>query len=88
MKQTKIFILTTLAKQSLKQIQSQSKIYFCSAKLSHKTTDAALEILQNPAQTAIYADKPNSPVKAAGRALSPGKAGHKGGFLLPVVTRG
>lgn len=88
MKQTRIFIVTTLKKQSLKQIQSQSIIYFCSAsqtKLPHKTTNAALKILQNlTINSSLFADKPNSPGEGCRESPCPqARRGTKELFLLP-----
>lgn len=88
MKQTRIFIVTTLEKQSLKQIQSPSIIDSCGAsqtKLSHKTTDAALKIPQNlTINSTLFADKPNSPGEGCGESPCPqARQGTKELFLLP-----
>lgn len=84
----RIFIITTLGKQSLKQKQSQSRIDFCSTsqtKLSHKTTDAALKILQNlTTNSSLFADQPNSPGEGCRESPRPqARRGTKELFLLP-----
>lgn len=91
MKQTRIFIRTTLGKQSLKQMQSQSTIYFCSAsqiKLSHKTTDAALKIPQNlTINSGLFPDKPNSPGEGCRESPCPqAREGTKEVFFSLVMT--